>query len=458
MSAERLPLRLRIGWGLGSMPGSALNVMANVLMLRFMTDTLGIAAAVASSLFAVAKVWDAVNDPVIGVLSDRFDTRWGRRLPWILAGGLLSAAVVVGGFWAPVPSGNAMLIYMSIALVAYATTYSMLMVPYLAMPAELTSSYHGRTQLMSFRVFFSSVGSSLGLGLAPFLLAHWGATRAGHLGAALVVAAIAIIATLACVWLLRDAPRVARPPLATSVPLLQQLSSALSNRPFLWLLTAKFLYFTVLAFSVSAFAFFTKHVIKTTDGWLGTFLMIQSISVVVSQPLWLRVARHTGKRTGFMIAGALYGAAHFSWWFAGPGEPVAGFFVRAVAIGLAGGGTFLFMQAMLPDAIEYDRLSTGLERAGIFTGVYVFVEQAASAIGIAVIGVLLGTMGYVEALEGQRVAQPDSALLGIQLCTSVVPAALMVASLLAMSRYDLSADRLATLRGDVRTPHAGESV
>lgn len=450
MSEERLPLRLRVGWGLGSLPGSALNVMANVLMLRFMTDTLGIAAAVASSLFAAAKVWDAVNDPIIGALSDCFDTRWGRRLPWILSGGILSAFVVVLGFWAPVPTGNPMLVFMAFALVAYATTYSMLMVPYLAMPAEMTANYHGRTQLMSFRVFFSSAGSTLGLGLAPFLLAYWGATRAGHLGAALVVASIAIVATALCVWLLRDAPRVARAATTTSIPLLRQLSSALSNRPFLWLLTAKFTYFTVLAFSVSAFAFFTKHVLKTTDGWLGTFLMIQSATVVLSQPLWLRVARTVGKRTGFMIAGALYGAAHLSWWFAVPGEPVAALFARAMAIGLAGGGTFLFMQAMLPDAIEYDRLATGLERAGIFTGVYVFVEQAASAIGIAVIGVLLGSMGYVEAIEGQRVAQPASAVLGIQLCTSIIPAALMVVSLLAISRYDLSVTRLEALRDDAR--------
>lgn len=446
MSDERLPLRLRVGWGLGSLPGSALNVMANVLMLRFMTDTLGIAAAVASSLFAAAKVWDAVNDPIIGVLSDRFDTRWGRRLPWILAGGVLSAFVVVGGFWVPVPEGNSMLVFMALALMAYATTYSMLMVPYLAMPAEMTASYHGRTQLMSFRVFFSSAGSTLGLGLAPFLLAYWGATRAGHLGAALVVASIAIVATVVCVWLLRDAPRVARATNATSIPLLQQLKSALSNRPFLWLLTAKFAYFTVLAFSVSAFAFFTKHVLKTTDGWLGTFLLIQSAAVVLSQPFWLRVARSVGKRAGFIVSGALYGAAHLSWWFATPGEPVVALFARATIIGLAGGGTFLFMQAMLPDAIDYDRLSTGLERAGIFTGVYVFVEQAASAIGIAVIGALLGSMGYVEAVEGQRAAQPASALLGIQLCTSIIPAALMLVSLLAISRYDLTAARLAQLR------------
>ncbi len=446
MNDATVSWRLRLGWGLGSLPGSALNVMANVLMLRFMTDTLGIAAALAASLFAAAKLWDAVNDPIIGALSDRLNTRWGRRLPWIFAGGTLSAVVVIAGFWAPLPAGTGLIVYMAISLVLFATTYSMLMVPYLAMPSEITESYHGRTQMMSFRVFFSSVGSSLGLGLGPFLLATWGATREGHVGMAVVIGAIATCATFACVWLLRDAPRTRRATDASTLPLMTQIKSALSNRPFLWLLAAKFLYFMVLAFTISAFAYFTKHVLQTTDGWLGTFLTIQSLAVVVAQPLWLRVARHAGKRTGFLLAGTLYGLAHFSWWFAGPDEPVPMLFARAVMIGLAGGGTFLFMQALLPDAIEFDRLTTGYKREGVFTGVFVFVEQAASAIGVAGIGLLLALMGYVEATGGQRVAQPQSALLGIQLCTSVVPALLMVASLWAMSRYDLTAEKLAALR------------
>ena len=103
---------MRIGWGLGSLPGSALSVTANVLLLRFMTDTLGMAAALAGSLFAVAKLWDAVVDPFIGRLTDRIRTPWGHRLPWILAGGLLSALVLVAAFAAPLADGTGLIVYM----------------------------------------------------------------------------------------------------------------------------------------------------------------------------------------------------------------------------------------------------------------------------------------------------------------------------------------------------------
>ncbi len=442
---------MRIGWGLGSLPGSALSVTANVLLLRFMTDTLGIGAALAGSLFAVAKLWDAVIDPFVGRLTDRVRTPWGHRLPWILSGGLLSALVLVAAFAVPLVNGTGLIVYMTIVLLLFATTYSMLMIPYLAMPAEMVGSYHGRTQMMSIRVLCSSAGTTLGLGVAPMLLAHWGATRAGHTKVAMLIAVVAVVTTILCVWMIRDAPRPVRPE-SPPIALRDQWRMAVANRPFIWLLTAKFLYFIVLACSITTFAYFTKHVLKTSDAWLGTFLMLQSLAVVASQPLWLRVARSAGKKTGFMVAGLAYGLGHLSWWFATPAEPTALIFARAAWIGIAGGGTFLFMQAMLPDALEFDQLSTGQNRAGVFTGVFVFVEQAAGALGAAMIGLLLGGMGYVATTEGRIAAQPAGAVLGIYLCMSVIPFVVQLSSLLAMSRYSLTADTLERLR--VQGSHA----
>lgn len=443
--AKPLSLRLRIGWGLGSMSGSALSLTANTLLMRFMTDTLGISAALGSSVFAVAKLWDAFNDPLVGALSDRVNTPWGRRLPWILVGGLASAAVVVASFAVPIQSGPALVAYMGIAMLLFATTYSLLMIPYLAMPAEITDSYHGRTQLMSFRVLFSSLGSTLALTAGPFMLSHWGATRAGHASMALVIASVAALATILCVWLIRDAPRTIRPA-EPPPPLLAQLRSALSNRPFVWLLVAKTLYFVSLTFTLTTFAYFTKHVLKTSDAWLGGFLAAQSLSVVLSQPIWLRVARLLGKQRGFMLAALCYGLAYFTWWFAGPDEPRALIFARAIAIGIAGGGTFLLTQAMLPDAIEYDYYRTGLRREGVFTGVFVFVEQAAGAVGAAILGLVLSSMGYVAATEGRLVQQPESAILGIYICMAILPLAFQLVSIFAVSRYDLTAEKLAELR------------
>ncbi len=426
------------------MPMTILNLSSNVLLLRFMTDSLGIAASVAALIFAGAKIWDGISDPVMGALSDRISTRWGRRLPWLATGGLLCAGSVAALYTTPELNGTPLLLYLSFFLLMFATSYTMFNIPYIAMAVELTPSYHERTQLMSFRVVFSSFGSLIGLSLGPAMLAWWGATRAGHARMAWVLAAIAAVAVVVCVRSLRHAPQTVQR--LQQPPLKEQLKSALGNVPFLWLMTSKMVYFLVLAIAVSTTAYFTKHVLEVADDVLGLYLGVMSVALILSQPAWLFVARRLGKRNGYVIAAALYGVAHFSWWFAGPGEPTGLILLRSVFIGVAGGGTFLLTQAMLPDALEYDYLQTGLRREGAFTGLYVLVEKLSGALGLAFLGVFLGAMGYIETTEGQRVEQAESALLGLYLCIAVLPLLLQAISIAAISRYNLSESELERLR------------
>ena len=163
---ERLPLIICIGWGMGTFGISSMFNSVNLLLQRFATDFLGIAAAAYGLIYLVSKIYDAATDPVMGALSDRTRSRFGRRRPYLLLGGALCAAAFIALFNAPsvVDSPHALLL-LALLLIFYSTGYTVFNVPYLAMPAEMTRDYMERARLISFRVYAIGFDKK---GAAPF--------------------------------------------------------------------------------------------------------------------------------------------------------------------------------------------------------------------------------------------------------------------------------------------------
>ncbi|MBT4741549.1 MAG: MFS transporter, partial [Rhodospirillaceae bacterium] len=147
--SQGLPLSVRLGWGLGGV-GTTIFLFSKSLVLRYMIDYLGVAAVTAALLFAVSKFYDAFTDPVMGVISDRTRSRWGRRRPYLLAGSVLCAVTFVLLFSVPVfESQNAVILYMGALLILFATAYTLFNVAHLAMPVEMTANHQERSQMFS---------------------------------------------------------------------------------------------------------------------------------------------------------------------------------------------------------------------------------------------------------------------------------------------------------------------
>jgi GPH family glycoside/pentoside/hexuronide:cation symporter len=215
----------------------------------------------------------------------------------------------------------------------------------------------------------------------------------------------------------------------------------ISNKPFLVLIVIKFL--TLMALGVQAvFAFFFTYVLKVSDVYLGQYFLCSSLAMILSQPLWLRLSRWTGsKRNTYIIALVLSLPAYLSWLVAEPGQPIVYIFLRAIVVGAAGGGAILMGQSLLPDTMEYDYLRTGLRREGLFAGFYTTVEKLSGAIGIAVVGAILSSAGYVQSM-GSSVKQPQSAIDAIYLIMCFLPALISVLGIVALLFYRLTETRL----------------
>ncbi len=439
---DKLPLMTCVGWGAGTLAVAALFNSVNVLLLRYLVDYVGIGAALAGSLMALSKLYDALIDPIVGSFSDRSKSRHGRRRPFVLAGGVMLAVSALILF--NVPTGltaTAAVIYTIIGLLFYSTAYAVFSVPYMAMPAEMTSDYHERSRLISFRVYAVGLASLVATFIGPVLIARGGGGQTGHTMMSLFVAALAIAGTLFCFRTTASAPFHYGSDHAR-LSLVEKMKLLAGNKPFVLLLVIKLLQLTALAVTQAAMPFLFKQILHFTDTMLGLYFLVFYSSMMISQQLWVRLGRKAGKRKIYLIASGVYALMYMSWYFVETGEPLYLTFGRAVGLGVTAGAVLLFGQSLLPDTMEWDYRRTGMRREGMLSAVYTIVEKLAYAIGAGLTGLLLGTSGYIKATSGTAVVQPQSAIDAIYFLASIGPMILLALSCIALKYYDLSEEKL----------------
>ena len=419
--APGLPARLVWGWGIGSFGASALHNGISFLALFYLSRVLGLDPALAGSLILAAKVYDIATDPLMGWLSDRTRSRWGRRRPWLLAGALVSALAFVLLFNLPATQGPGLATAAVGALVLYASGYTLFGIPYLAMPAEMTDDYHERSRLMSARTVCLTLGILAGGALAPVLVGAFGGGPGGYARMSWIMAGLILATMLACFAGTRDA-RGTSPGPAAHGRTGTGWRSALGNQPFTTLIISKFSHLLGVAVSMSSLAFLVTVVLDRPESAMGGFVLASATGSILSMPLWLAVSRRAGKRATYLAATGCYLPVLLSWLAAAPGEATALFLARGFLTGLATGGLTLAAQAMLPDTIEHDFGRTGLRREAMFAAVYSVAEKLASATGPFLLGLVL------SAARGDR---------GIVLAAVVIPAVASFLSAVALLFYGL---------------------
>lgn len=441
-SEARAPLSLAIAWGSGSFSQTLVIFAFSVLIFRYLTDTVGIAAALAGTMIAASKLYDAVINPTIGWLTDRIETPMGRRRPWMMLGGIIMAAALVVGFNVPTHADLSVRIaWSAFGLFLFSTGYPLFAIPWLAMPPEVSGDRHQRTQMMAWRVSFSSVAQGASSLTGPVLLAALGSGAMAYGVMGWTMGGLCLLASLATVYFTRNAPRIAVERAVRPRPLAQFRLMA-ENRPFVAMVSVKaFLYFG-LAFNSGSMALLTRWVLHISDYWLGMYTLISTLAALFSQPVWLWLDRRFGKRAALGVCFAFHGLAQLSLYF-NQGWPEL-LIVQGVFLGAGGGGVFMLSQSLLPEVIAYDQRRTGLRRGGAFAGVIALLETGAAAAALFVMGLLLSGSGYVQGLAPTG-AQPEAALHAIRLCAAILPTLAEVLAILCLTQYRLDAE---VRRGD----------
>jgi GPH family glycoside/pentoside/hexuronide:cation symporter len=440
-----LTWRMVLAWSIGTIGPVTLLYVVNYAFMFFLTDLLRISAAVAGTLIFAVRVYDIFVDPLVGLLSDRTSSRMGRRRPWMLAGAVLSAAGCIALFTLPkavYDGGTQLMVTWSLgSLLLYFTGYSMFNVPYMTMPAEMTDAYHERTRLMGARVFFVAISGLLGVSVAPLLVQTFGKGQSAYSLTAVIMAAVSLLAMLASVAGTARARATER--VVTRVPISAQLRLAVANRPFATLISAKLLLLLAMSSLTSSMFYFVTHVLHRELSTISQIGLLQTIGMVISLPLWVRLSKRWAKHHLFMISCAGNAIVLFSWSLATAAEPTMLLLLRGFIIGCTSGCALLMGQSLLPDTMEYDYRRSGLRREGAYSGAYSMVEKAGFAIGPLIIGLLLSAAGYTGAqATGAGAAASAETTRAVLFGVSYIPAAASALCVLILYGYNLTESML----------------
>ncbi|MFF4812305.1 MFS transporter [Micromonospora chersina] len=440
MTATGLPRRVHVGYALGSLVTGAFGTVPGLLLLPYLTDTLGVAAGVAALLVLLPKAWDVLVNPVAGRISDRTRSRWGARRPWLLVGGLALAVLFAAIFAAPFGAGPAAGTYVALAFLATATAFAFFQVPYVAMPAELTDDPAERTRLMSWRIAVLALAILVSGAVAPAVVTAGGDGVPGHRWMGLFVAALIVAGTVGAFQGTRSAPTGT---VGESEPSLRaQLAVAGRNRPFRALLVCFVIQSAGVATVLAGVKYFADQVLRAPDSgptllfacFVGPALLVMS--------LWTRAGARLGKRAALVAASLLFAAGALAL-VASPALPAAGVYAVVALIGVGYAGQQVFALAMLPDCIAFDTARTGRRQAGVFTGLWTAGETFGLALGPGIYGLVLQLSGYVSSSTGVAADQSATARLGVLLGFTVLPALLVAAPVVLLRGYTLTPAQLA---------------
>jgi GPH family glycoside/pentoside/hexuronide:cation symporter len=428
----RLSLLQIAAYSMAQFGGAIFFQVAALLLMPFMTNTLAVPAALAGLAVFIPKFWVMICDPLMGTWSDRVNSLARGRRPFVLWGGLGTAAGIVAVFVVPGIASPALLaIYVMLAYTLASTAYSAFSVPYLTMGSEITATPRERTTVMAWRQAFN-YGAILLAFSAPWLVQRLGGGRPAYSGMALILGSICALAIVVS-WLGLRGVRSRGGAGASTVSLFSRIGSAFENHEFRRLFRAYCVQYVAVGVAGAGFAYYVIYQGGGDFAALTQLAMVMVVGGILGQFFWVRIAGRFGKLPTYRVCIVGMSATQIAYFVVPPGSllPV---FVINFFVGVFTGSMLVMAWSMLMDIIVRDEEDEGVQRGGILAGIWSAGEKAAAAVGALATGLILQAFDFQVSTEG-FIPQSPLAHLGIRVVAGIVTPALLLTSLVSLRHY-----------------------
>ncbi len=454
---------IKVVYGTGDWSLASFGTLRQIFYAIFLTDVVGLDPRIASFAALFGIIWDAINDPLVGMLSDRVSTRWGRRRPFFLFFSIPFGLGFLFLWWAPPwHSQLAVAATVTFAFMLSDTFQTMVSIPYYALTPEIAPDYDDRTSLTAYRMFFNLLASLSTAVAAPQILdialRHGLTQQQGYLIVAALFGGLAVMPFLLIFSFIPEPPHAEASKLARETPLRDTIDSAWQNVPFRFAVALYILNWVTFDLVALMLPFFLVYWIAQGNllaqaSVFGVKLALESavlgillIVAVSALPLWNAIAHWIGKRKAYIIGMSFWALVQLMLFSLKPGEVRTVLWMAALA-GLSVSTAHVLPDAIFPDVIEWDELRTRQRREGIYYGIKNFLRKLTGAGAIFGALQVLGWFGYKAPPKGvTHFAQSARALHAIRVLTGPTGSAILLSSILVAWFYPLTRERHARIR------------
>ncbi|MDD4969011.1 MAG: MFS transporter [Paludibacter sp.] len=425
----KLSFKEKVGYSLGDTASHFVWDMVGFWLLFFYTDVYGISAAAAGTIMLVARFWDMAIDPIIGVVSDRTNTRWGKFRPYILFGAVPYAVLAILTFTTPNFGELGKILYAGATYVLLMTAYAAINLPYSALGAVMTDDTYERAGLNTYRFIAGFTGQFIVTGLALTLAEFFGHGNKAQ-GFQYTVFMFAILSLIFFFITFQTTKERVQPPKAQKNSLKEDLKNLFANKAWRILAIVGIISFIMFAMQNAAIAYYFKYYLGKENN-VQLFNVLGTVALIVALPLSKPLAKRFGNKNVF-IGSSLISGVFFMLIYLPVVTDITTIYVFNIIAKMAYAPAVPLLWTMIADSADYGEWTTGRRATGLYFSAAVFAQKAGWGIGAAIAGWILTISQFVP-----NVTQNDTAITGIKLLVSVIPGVLYMSCALFMIFYKI---------------------